>query len=60
MKFLPEEFSKNPTVIGIYGDNTINVWASKGFYFVVLIKDKAMAENYIAYFKYLWDHVAEK
>jgi sugar-specific transcriptional regulator TrmB len=60
MKFLPEEFSKNPTVIGIYGDNTINVWASKGFYFVVLVKDKAMAENYIAYHKYLWDHVATK
>lgn len=60
VKFLPPEFSKNPTVIGIYGDNTINTWSIKGSYFTVLIKDKALAENYKAYFKYLWEHAAEE
>jgi sugar-specific transcriptional regulator TrmB len=60
IKFLPEEFSKNPTVTGIYGDNTIYVWAKKNFYFTVLIKDKELAENNKAYHKYLWENIAVK
>lgn len=57
MKFLPKEFSGNPTVICIYGDKTVNFLLGKEF-FAFLVESKELAENYKLYHKYLWDNVA--
>ena len=59
IKFLPEEFSGNPTVIGIYGNKTVNFIFGKEI-FAFVIESRELAENYKRYHKYLWDNVAEK
>lgn len=57
MKFLPEEFSGNPSVIGIYGSKVADfVFGDELFAFV--IESRAIAENYVRYHKYLWNKVA--
>ena len=59
MKFLPEEFSKSPIVIGIYGDKVVNYLFGKTI-IATVTKSKELAESYKAYHKYLWDNVAKK
>jgi len=59
MRFLPEEFSKAPTAIGIYGDKIVN-YQFGGTILATVTKSRELAESYKAYHKYLWDHVAEK
>ena len=58
IKFLPKEFSGNPTVTAIYGNKTINFLLGKD-YFAFVIESKELAEDYKRYFKYLWDNVAK-
>ena len=58
MKFLPEEFSGNPTVIGIYGSKVVNFLFGVEF-FAFVIESRELAENYKKYHKYLWDNVAK-
>ena len=58
MKFLPEEFSKSPVVIGIYGDKVVNYLFGKTI-LATVTKSKDLAESYKAYHKYLWEHVAK-
>jgi sugar-specific transcriptional regulator TrmB len=58
MKFLPEEFSKSPIVIGIYGDKVTNYLFGKTI-IATVTKSKELAESYKAYHKYLWDNVAK-
>ena len=58
VKFLPEEFSGNPTVIGIYGNKVVNFLFSEQF-FAFSIENKELADNYRRYHKYLWDNVAK-
>ncbi|MBS3134545.1 hypothetical protein J4214_04920 [Candidatus Woesearchaeota archaeon] len=57
VKFLPKEFSGNPTVICIYGDKVVNFLYGKDL-FGFLIESKELAENYKLYHKYLWNNVA--
>jgi len=58
IKFLPEEFSGHPTVIGIYGNKTANFILGEEF-FAFVIESKEIADNYRRYHKYLWDNVAK-
>ncbi len=58
IKFLPKEFSGNPTVIGIYGNKVTNFIFGDEF-FAFVIESKELAENYKRYHKYLWDKVAK-
>jgi len=58
IKFLPKEFSGNPTVIGIYGNKTVNYLLGKEF-FAFVIESKELAEDYKRYHKYLWDNIAK-
>ncbi len=58
VRFLPKEFSGNPTVICIYGNKVVNFIYGKEF-FAFLIESKELAENYKLYHKYLWDKVAK-
>ena len=57
IKFLPKEFSGNPTVICVYGNKTVNFLFGEDF-FAFLIESKQIAENYKKYHKYLWDNMA--
>jgi len=57
-KFLPQEFSGNPTVTAIYGDKVAQLLFGK-YYNVFVIESKELAENYKKYHKYLWDKVAK-
>ncbi len=59
LRFLPREFSANPTVICIYGDKVVNFLYGENL-FAFVIESKELAENYRAYHKYLWDKVAKK
>lgn len=59
LKFLPKEFSGNPTVIGIYGNKTVNFIFDNNI-FAFLIDSKGLADNYRAYHKYLWDNIAKE
>ena len=59
VKFLPKEFSGNPTVIGVYGDKVVN-FLFGDYFFAFLIENKDLAENYRLYHKYLWDNVAAR
>ena len=59
VKFLPKEFSGNPTVIGVYGDKVVN-FLFGDYFFAFLIENKGLAENYRLYHKYLWDNVAAR
>lgn len=58
IKFLPKEFSGNPTVICIYGNKVVNFIFSKDF-FAFSIENKELAENYKTYHQYLWDRVGK-
>ena len=53
VKFLPKEFSGNPTVIGIYGDKVAQFIFGEAL-FAFVITSKELAENYKAYHTYLW------
>lgn len=57
-KYLPKEFSGNPTVIGIHGNKVTNFIFGEEF-FAFVIESKELAENYKSYHKYLWDNVAK-
>lgn len=57
-RFLPREFSGNPTVIGVYGNKTVNFLLGEDF-FAFVVESKELAENYKRYHKYLWDNVAK-
>lgn len=57
-RFLPKEFSGNPSVIFIYGNKVTNVLWTKDF-FAFMIESKEIAENYKRYHKYLWENVAK-
>ncbi len=57
-KFLPEEFSGSPTVIGIYGNKVVNFLFGENL-FAFVIESKELAENYKRYHKYLWEKVAK-
>jgi len=58
-RFLPKEFSGNPTVMAIFGNKTANFLLGED-YFAFVVESKELAENYKAYHKYLWDNVAIK
>ena len=58
-KFLPQEFSGNPTVIAIFGDKVVNFLFGQEL-FAFVIESKELAENYKQYHKYLWEKVAKK
>jgi len=57
-KFLPSEFSGNPTVTVVYGNKVAQMLLGEKI-FVVVIQSEELAENYKRYHKYLWDHVAK-
>jgi sugar-specific transcriptional regulator TrmB len=59
IRFLPKEFSGNPTMICIFGNKTVNFIMGKDL-FAFVIESKEIAENYKLYHKYLWDNVAKK
>lgn len=59
IRFLPKEFSGNPTVICVFGNKTVNFLFGEE-YFAFVIENKELADNYKLYHKYLWDNVAEK
>ncbi|MFC1691050.1 TrmB family transcriptional regulator [Nanoarchaeota archaeon] len=58
VRFLPKEFSGNPTMICIFGNKVINFMMGKDL-FAFVIESKQLAENYKKYHKYLWDNVAK-
>ena len=58
VKFLPKEFAGTPTIIWIYGNKVAHVLWNQN-YFVFLMESKEVAENYLKYFKYLWNNVAK-
>lgn len=58
VKFLPDEFSGNPTVIGIYGNKVVNFLLGDQL-FAFSIENKELADNYRRYHKYLWDKIAK-
>ena len=59
VRFLPKEFSVNPSVVCIYGNKTVNFLLGEDF-FAFVIENKEIAENYKKYHKYLWDNVAKE
>ncbi|MBI2631944.1 hypothetical protein HYW75_02995, partial [Candidatus Pacearchaeota archaeon] len=58
-KFLPPEFSGNPTVTVTYGDKVGQMLLGENIS-VFVIQSKELAENYKKYHKFLWDNVAKK
>lgn len=58
IKFLPKEFSGNPSSICIYGNKVANFLYGKDF-FAFVIESNETAENYLKYHKYLWDNMAK-
>ena len=58
-RFLPKEFSGDPTVIATYGDKVANFLFGED-YFAFVIESKELADNYRMYHKYLWNNVAKK
>jgi len=59
IKFLPKEFSGNPTVISIYGNKVVNFQFGQDL-FAFVIESKELADNYRRYHTYLWENVAER
>ena len=59
LKFLPKEFSGNPTVICIYGNKVVNFLFGDDV-FAFIIESKDLADNYRMYHKYLSDNVAKE
>ena len=57
-RFLPPEFSGNPTVTAIYGNKVAQLLFGE-YLNVFVIESKELAENYKKYHKYLWDKVAK-
>ncbi len=57
-KFLPAEFSGNPTVTVIYGDKVAQMLLGENIN-VFVIESKELAENYKKYHQFLWDKVAK-
>ena len=53
IKFLPPEFSGNPTVVAIYENKVVNFLYGENLYGFV-IESKELAENYKGYHQYLW------
>lgn len=58
-KFLPKEFSGNPTVTVAYGNKVAQMILGENI-FVFVIENRELAENYKRYHKYLSDHVAKE
>lgn len=58
IRFLPKEFSGNPTAICVYGEKAVNFLLGDEF-FAFVIESKELAESYIKYYKYLWANVAK-
>jgi predicted transcriptional regulator len=58
IRYLPEEFSGNPAVIGIYG-NKVAQFLFGEYLFAFVIESKELADNYKRYHRYLWDKVAK-
>ena len=58
-KFLPAEFSGNPTVTVVYGDKVAQMLYGENVTAFVITSSE-LAENYKKYHKYLWDNVAKK
>jgi len=58
-KFLPPEFSGNPTVTVAYGNKVAQMLLGEKIS-VFVITSKELAENYKTYHKFLWDNVAKK
>ncbi|MEK6825937.1 MAG: helix-turn-helix domain-containing protein [Nanoarchaeota archaeon] len=58
-KFLPSEFNGNPTVTVIFGNKVAQFLFGENL-FAFVIDSKELAENYLAYHKYLWNNVAKK
>ena len=54
IKFLPKEFSGNPTAIGIYGNKIVNFLLGEDF-FAFMIENKEIADNYRKYHSFLWN-----
>jgi HTH-type transcriptional regulator, sugar sensing transcriptional regulator len=57
-KFLPPEFSGNPTATVVYGDKVAQMILGENIN-VFVIESKELAENYKRYHKFLWDKVAK-
>lgn len=57
-RFLPKEFSGNPTVTVVYGNKVAQMLLGDNIN-VFVITNKELAENYKKYHKYLWDNVAK-
>ncbi len=58
VKYLPVKYS-SPAAINIYGDRTAIIHWNKENPFVILIKDKEIAEGYRNHFNLMW-HIAKK
>lgn len=56
-RFLPPEFNGNPTVTVIFGNKVAQFLFGENL-FAFVIESKELAENYLAYHKYLWKNVA--
>jgi sugar-specific transcriptional regulator TrmB len=56
-KFLPKEFSGNPTVTVTYGNKVAQMLLGDNIS-VFVITSQELADNYKIYHKYLWDKVA--
>ncbi|MBS3096820.1 hypothetical protein J4480_05265 [Candidatus Woesearchaeota archaeon] len=54
IKFLPKEFSGNPTAIGIYGNKIVNFLLGEDF-FAFMIENKEIADDYRKYHSFLWN-----
>ncbi len=59
VKFLPEEFSGAPIVIGIFGDKVAQLLLGEEI-FVFVTESKELADNYKRYHRYLWEKIAKK
>lgn len=54
IKYLPKSYH-NPAAMNIYGDNVAIIHWSKENPFVILIRDKEIAEGYRSHFSMLWN-----
>jgi sugar-specific transcriptional regulator TrmB len=52
-RYMPLEFSANPSVVFIYGDKLANVLWDKDF-FAFVIESKEIASNYKKYHEFIW------
>ena len=58
-KFLPSEFSGNPTATVIYGDKVAQMLLGENIS-VFVIESKELAQNYKQYHQFLWSKVAKE